>query len=101
MPFKISQHQKWELVCDSSLKSWLWSKGKIFKQNSISSCKVQDEKCVNKKWGLQTDSISRALAFCPAVNLSNLAASSNFEIRTCQKRLSIIRVGACKLSFSV
>lgn len=47
---------------------------------------------MNEKWGLQADSISRAPAFCPAVNLSNLAACSNFEIRTCQKRLSILLV---------
>lgn len=47
---------------------------------------------MNEKRGLQADSISRAPAFCPAVNLSNLAACSNFEIRTCQKILSILFV---------
>jgi len=47
---------------------------------------------MNEERGLQPDRISRAPAFCPAVNLSNLAACSNFEIRTCQKRLSILFV---------
>lgn len=47
---------------------------------------------MNEKWGLPADSISRAPAFCPAVNLSNLTACSMSEIRTSQKRLSVLFV---------